>query len=371
MFEVAYARGITGLREIRPIWEDLYVDCRSPSFYNHWFWHESLSTHLLDGDMHYFLLSQGGQYQAIFPLQQTFLEKGGYTWRVFSLPRHSHLKIMDALIKQDMDGQLALHTLVRYLQTHHRSGWDMLSFPRVAERANLVPVLSQANIRLDPIDRCFYLRAGPKAPPETQLSRKHLKNVDRLWRKAEADHGTLAFEHCTEPARLETAFRTFLEVEASGWKGEQGKNTCIKANPRHEAHYRHLLQRFAPGGSIAVNLLHVNDRTIAGQLCIRAFNVWHLMKIAYDEAFQAYAPGHLLLHLFIQELAGLSEPWEINLVTGPVWAERWHFSEETVYCADLYNRNLRGQLLSTFRIAKALLKSKNSQSMRNTGKHVR
>jgi len=84
-----------------------------------------------------------------------------------------------------------------------------------------------------------------------------------------------------------------------------------------------------------------------------------------------YNPGHLLLHQFIQKLAASSEPSEINLVTGPTWAERWHFSEETVYRADLYNRNLRGQLLSTFRMAKTLLKKKDSQSIPNTSNLLR
>lgn len=355
--EVTEVKGVDGLLSIRSAWEDLYYNCPNRSFYNHWAWHESLAKNLLDGDLHYFLLTQRGLCLAIFPLHLVEEKNLGFRWRVFTFPRHKHVEMMDALIRQGVNANLALNALIEHLINQRKADWDQLLFPKVRERASIFAALKQTRIHLQSMGRSFYLKLDSTNPPEQQLSHKHLKNIDRLTRKVESEHGALSFVHCSDTANLDEAFAVFLQLESSGWKGKQGKETCIQSNPRHLAHYRHLLRSFAPTGDIAVNLLKLGDKAIAGQLCIRAAKAWHLMKIAYDESYRAYAPGNILVRRFLAHLLESPGQWELNLVTGPPWAERWHFSEEAVYCAEFYNTTVHAGFIVTLRKARKVLAS--------------
>ncbi|MDH2433019.1 GNAT family N-acetyltransferase [Pokkaliibacter sp. MBI-7] len=357
MFEITRVRGIAGLEAVRSTWEALYRESLNPSFYSHWHWYESISRHLLDSDIHYFLLHRQQRCVAIVPLQLHAWRKGGHSWQVLRLPSHDHLEMMDALIHRDQAPLPVFTALHDYLLHQRELSWDMLLFPKVRARAGLASALLPQEGHVRQCGHSCYLQGSPQQPPEATLSHKHLKNISRLQRKLETEHQqSLYFHHCSDPQQLEAAFATFLQVEASGWKGEQGENTCISAHPRYQAHYHHLLQCFGPTGDFAVNLLLLGEQPLAAQLCIRAGQAWHLMKIGYDEAFQAYAPGNILLWLFIQQQAAQAQPWEVNLVTGPGWAERWHFNEEPVYRAEFFNTTLRGRLLSTLLKGKELLK---------------
>ena len=55
MFEITRVRGIEGLEAIRATWEVLYGASLNPSFYSYWYWYESISRHLLDSEIDYFL----------------------------------------------------------------------------------------------------------------------------------------------------------------------------------------------------------------------------------------------------------------------------------------------------------------------------
>src|SRR5690606_17756733 len=68
-----------------------------------------------------------------------------------------------------------------------------------------------------------------------------------------------------EPAEIYPAFERFLEVEASGWKGDGGIGTAIQLDPTLRAFYGGLMQRLAQTGRARINLMMHGDRVMAGQ----------------------------------------------------------------------------------------------------------
>lgn len=346
MYEVSHFRGTEGLKLLRPKWERLYQSCHNPSFYNHWSWHFSFASHLLPQDISYFLISENTVPVAIFPLQLAEIKKGGMSWKGYRLPQHGHLSLADILLHAQYEGQGLLDFFIRYLHDYDGPKWHILSFTKYPARSNLYYLISQSHYRAQVYSKSYHLYCGSEHTENT-LSRKHLKNVNRLERKAKETYGDISMVRVTEPEALEEAYREFLRLEASGWKGAMGKNTCIHSNPHYDAFYQSLINEFSASGNISINLLQANGKNIAGQFCIRSGDSWHLLKIGYDESYQPVGPGNILLKQFIDTLNKEEQTCEVNLVTGPKWAERWRFNEESIYCNEIYNKTLRAQLLMT------------------------
>jgi hypothetical protein len=72
-----------------------------------------------------------------------------------------------------------------------------------------------------------------------------------------------------EGEELRRGFAEFLEIEASGWKGQSGERSAIKLHPDLMRFYESLNIEFAPSRSIVLNCLRIGERPIASQFCLR------------------------------------------------------------------------------------------------------
>ncbi len=346
MYKITRFSGVDGLLELKFYWEALLKTCKYQAFFNTWRWHYSLAKYLLNSPVNYFLILKDAKPVAIFPLQMVSVEKGGRQWQGYSLPRHKHIDLTDVLICDDVDSHGVLDFFVDFLRNQSGDRWNLLSLTKFRQRSNLYAAISQdASYPVEAYARSFYQPCGMELPSSEAISRKHLKNVSRLQRKAEAEHGKVQLKTVTVESELQEAFERFLSIEASGWKGESGIGSSINSNPGVEAFYRSLINEFGPTGNVAINFLLLGEKYVATQFCIKADGKWSLLKIGYDERYQAFGPGNILLKLLLESLDESAEKCEINLVTGPSWAERWRFFSEPVYCTEIYNKTPTARLL--------------------------
>lgn len=133
------------------------------------------------------------------------------------------------------------------------------------------------------------------------------RELGRLRRKLEAEHGPVRVDSFAVPDDLHRDLRAALELEAGGWKGRRG--TAILSRPDTAAFYGRLAESYARRGELRLSTLTAAGRLVAFDLCIVAHGRAWALKGAYDEAFRRYAPGLLLL------IAQIERAFELGLAS--------------------------------------------------------
>lgn len=176
------------------------------------------------------------------------------------------------------------------------------------------------------------------------LSSKHLRNIDRLHRKAEREFGPVrhdAFEDCEAASQ---GLDVFAQVEAASWKGPEGTGTSLSCQPTVLRFYQTVLREFGRTAGSRVDVLSIDGAPAAAQLAIRSGGTWNLLKVGFDETFSSCGPGNILLKSFLERMVEDPGIEEVSLVTNPSWARRWHMQVEPTYDISVFAPTLRGRV---------------------------
>ena len=151
-----------------------------------------------------------------------------------------------------------------------------------------------------------------------------LRKTLRRCRRKLADRGDLAVRvESPSTAAALSLLEQALAIEHAGWKGAAG--TSVRSLPEAHAYFRDLAVIAADAGTLRVSFLELSGRAIACEIGTIARGVYHSTKVAYDEAFAAESPGHLLMEALLERFAGaglrrfdcLSPPTPALLRWGP------------------------------------------------------
>lgn len=128
------------------------------------------------------------------------------------------------------------------------------------------------------------------APPPIERSAQHRKKL-RQWRtRLEAGHGPIRL---VAPDHDPDAFASLLI-----WKREQfdrsGLHDVLRADWSY-ALMQAAFERRGPPLRGFLATLRIGERLVAGRFGVEAGGVFHPWIAAYDPAFAAFGPGHLLL----------------------------------------------------------------------------
>lgn len=130
----------------------------------------------------------------------------------------------------------------------------------------------------------------------------------------------------------------FLHLEAAGWKGKQG--SAIRLDPTLMHFYGELVRRLAANGWLEWHLLHANGQLIAAELGVRCGRTLTLVKMAYDEAFAACAPGNLLMLAIIERVWQEDDTDRIDCLSDQPWHSHWKLERREYFDLFLYPRRL-------------------------------
>jgi CelD/BcsL family acetyltransferase involved in cellulose biosynthesis len=350
----SYVYGTRGLDAIRGDWEDIFGRCANQSFYNDWRWHLAIQRHLVADDLCYVRVSAGDRPVAILPLQFTIKRFGVLFVRQLSFPVHPAIDLSDMPIALDYDGGL-FPALLDRLRKEPPFPWDVLQLVQLAERSALRRELRQYKFALRPNGFSAYLAKGAQDDRLlAQVSKKQAKNVLRHLRNAESCHGAGNLSQLLRCDDLDGQYESFLQVEASGWKGDGGTGSAIALRLDARAFYREVLGLFCQSGQAVVNVLRLRDTPVAAQIGLRTGKSLNFLKIGYDERFKEFGPGAIALLKAIELADGNTE--EVNLVTCPPWSDRWHFQHEPKYLFEYFNQTIYGQLLKSMILARRRLR---------------
>jgi hypothetical protein len=261
----------------------------------------------------------------ILPLVRYQCRKFIFSWTEVGFPFHKHVnlcRLPDELIVRT-DLQQALCTLL----AKRFSAWSRFAVRDIQAEA---PAWEYAG------DVAWFdVRQGV----DNACSKKHLRNVRRLGSKLHENAQNISF--CLHRGDVMAALGQFAELELSSWKGHDG--VAILNNPATQAFY----QQLAADGmreNMLVAQLWADERLIAGAIGFYLGNTLYIHKISYDDAYAQYAPGNLLV-LQILQAAAEQMVETLNLVTSPLWAQRWHPQVSALYNWVYYPANLRGMCL--------------------------
>jgi CelD/BcsL family acetyltransferase involved in cellulose biosynthesis len=135
-----------------------------------------------------------------------------------------------------------------------------------------------------------------------QRSKNLSKNLKRYERRLATDGIERSFICLTDPGEVSAGVARFAALESKGWKGRLG--TAVSVDNTQGEFYSKLLSQFAASRQGRVYELWFDDKLAASRLVISAKGMVIILKTAFDESFDIYAPGRMLLrdvieHLFI------------------------------------------------------------------------
>lgn len=344
MFVFEVLSGRDNLSTLEPQWQFLREACGNRAFYTDWRWHDVIGRHLLSGkQINYVCAYLKGRLVGILPLQMCRMAGKLMPVRALSFPRHDHIQLSDMLLDKSVPSSALLSDLITFLEARSDFPWQYLYMPGVCDGANIYSAVGNGKVKAvrENANAYFDTRDDRRAP----IPRKLRHNINRLKRKAEAAYGTVQATSAFRGDELARAFESFMQVEASGNKGEKGTATAILNNAHLVEFYRDLLACFSEDGSARINLLRFGETVAAGQLCLRAGNTWSILKIGYQDELRAFGPGNILLDWFIQGSCADAAIEEINLVTAPEWAARWNPRMRNVHLVFGFRDSLWGHAI--------------------------
>lgn len=115
--------------------------------------------------------------------------------------------------------------------------------------------------------------------------------------------GNLTFTDIDDGAPIEPVVEEFLQLEASGWKGEAG--TALASNESDAAFFRDVVRAAYDRGRLCFLSLRLDGRMIAGQCALLTPPGAFQFKCAYDESLGRFSPG---TQLEMEEVRRLHDP---------------------------------------------------------------
>jgi CelD/BcsL family acetyltransferase involved in cellulose biosynthesis len=258
------------------------------------------------------LLEQVGTYSKV-PVRRLFTPVNGVCSR------------FDAVRVNGPEGDAAIGATWRYLA--ELRGWDVLQFKYAMKGSTAEEIVANAGTDAYPViheacnDSPFVelpLHAeGGKIMPRNSKLRSQLRQLEKRL----AERGTVKFSRIdvADPHALERFYR----LEASGWKGKM--RTCALYDGS-TSFYNEVANAAERSGYFSQYTLEVDERLIAAHLCFVHRGRCYSPKVAYDEEFKPYAPGHLIIAQILgdcvergvrcYDITGEDQAWKMKWATG-------------------------------------------------------
>ncbi len=286
-------------------WRQLCADgpCNEPFFRPEWI---AAAIRAFGGRQRVLFITvrNGSRLRGVLPL----LEKKGLSSRIIGTRLRSASLIPRFEFVHDGDSDLAdvVHAAWQHLRI--LPGWDAIELVNVPEGGAAEQLLAVAHEDAFPICRHEYARSPyidlSEHRPGQDFSRFGLSSRFRYhlrqgWREM-SKRGSLRLRR-TEKADPVT-LQHFYRLEQSGWKGKEG--TAIVCRPDLHAFYDAIVHCAEQFGYLSVYFLELDDVIIAAHLAFTYSGRYYPIKVAYDERFSQYGPGHLIIGRILEDCIG-------------------------------------------------------------------
>jgi CelD/BcsL family acetyltransferase involved in cellulose biosynthesis len=260
----------------------------------------------------------GPRLRAVLPLVQRIELVGGLPARVLESPSNVHSCRFD-VVHGEHDGEAAIASLWEYVK--QREGWDVLWMNDVPSGGAGDLLLSFAARDGWPVGQWetnrspFILTAGTT---DALAHDRHFRaNLRRRLRKA-SQTSPIALQR-TERAD-DGALEQFYAIEAGGWKGRAA--TAITSSTATRCFYDAVAHAAARFGYLSLYILRFGGEPVAGHFGLSYKGRYYTPKVAYDERYAAFGPGHLIVDAVLRDglergivefdFLGPTMPWKLE-----------------------------------------------------------
>ena len=228
-------------------------------------------------------------------------------------------------------------------------GWDLIELHDVPQDGALEGLLEAARLDAFPVGRkqsvaspyvpLYGLGDGPD-PWLLRTSANFRSNVRRKGRQLRSrGQLTLRRSDQADPALLQT----FYDLESLGWKGKQ--ETAIACHKSTRQFYDEIALNGERYGYLTLYFLEFDGHPVAAQFGITYGGRYFMPKLAINEEYRPYGPGHLLINEILRDCVsrGILE----YDFTGP-WAEykaKWTSANRAHSNFWIFRKGAAGQLL--------------------------
>jgi CelD/BcsL family acetyltransferase involved in cellulose biosynthesis len=281
-------------------WEDLSVEALEPNpFYEPWMLIPALRGLAAGKDLCVVLVLTVNEGEpvlcGVFPLEKKQRYKK-LPVAAFSLWRHIYSPLCTPLIRTSY-ARACMDVFLDWLASERECALmdfnlvsgdgpfnQLLNECLTAREASSVEGDSHERAILRPKENAdLYLRAA--------YSREHRKDLRRKGRRL-SELGQLEFNSLELGGDIDTWIEDFLQLEASGWKGNGGGAfACSEAN---RDYFVSIAQAAFARGRLTMFALRLDGKPIAMKCNFISEPGSFAFKIAFDENYSAYSPGVLL-----------------------------------------------------------------------------
>ena len=253
--------------------------------------------------------------------------------RIGKLPGGDLCSIGDLLLDPDLDranGKSPLIDLVDAIQTQR---WPLIRFDAIFPETRRWQAFLQV---LDARKMSWIARhrgvtgiidvRGDWDSYFAARSRNHRRQMRVVHNRALKERN-LRLQLVANPplAEIEPLLQRGFEVEDRSWKGQGGSSTL--RSPGAFAFFVEQAKLLSQSGHLLLAFLNLDETTIAFEYGWQSKDVYHSLKVGYDESYQRLSPGQLLRYLMMEKLFEQGEIAQVDYL-GPLseatgkWATR-------------------------------------------------
>lgn len=342
-------QGPSGFQELSAQWLQLAESIPGARFNHYPGWYRAfLASSCCDPSSVWFVTAHRQQQLiAIFPLQfQTRTIRMLHPQLLGTLD-HDELQLSDFVFAPTPDNADLLYELTLWLRRQRVLRWDLLRLLAVPDDASLAYAarahLPSGSVALPYEASAYFDTSGTYENATHLMTNKFRSNLRRRTRLAE-NVAPLRFQSCRRPEELEQAFDTFLDIEASGWKGPCGTSSAIRCQPQICRFYTECVREFGARSECVINLLWHGEQAIAGQFGLHIGRTLHILKVGHRDTNSLVAPGILLQDRTIRDACEDPRVDVLSMVNNPYWAHSFRPQTRDVWLYFMPNWNVRGLL---------------------------
>ena len=263
--------GLSGLMHLQADWLSLHAGA---SVFARYEWTLAAVTHLTPAGSAFFcrISDERDRVVAIVPAVLGSVRVRPFrTLRAISLGLSSELAIFDFPMRPNVDAAAVGEAMLGAFR-EVRSAWDLVYWSRVMADGNAARVAksmrdSRVILKSSSVCNTFETTRRPEAlfANLPKNMRSNLRKSGKRLSQTGVARARLARD---DESTIEQFFDEFLRVEASGWKGRDGKNSAVALRPAVRGFYRSLLAQNSGDFKSDIAVLFVDARAVAVQFLI-------------------------------------------------------------------------------------------------------
>jgi hypothetical protein len=349
--EVEVYRGGQGLARLDERWHALVEVMKHRSIVHAYEWHQSfLETQESDPESSlYVAVSVDGSVQAIMPLRPVPRSLVGFGHRPgLEVPLNAHVPFTDIVAGDPATLRAVASGVFERLAVEPEMKWAYVAFRRTLSGSCAARALADApglTARVSEAGSLDYLSLESYDELFGALSSRFRNNLRRARKRAEA-MGDVTYHTGTSLSECQALFAEFLEVEASGWKGQEGTGSAIALDDGLRRFYMALMERFAVHGQCRIDVVRHGSRPIAAAFHLVMDHTLYGLKIGFDESYARIAPGNLLHWHIFRSACEDPQLKLFNMASDAAWHAQWRPRTAELFDIIIFRPGLTGRLAS-------------------------